>query len=814
MTEPANEPEGWFVPRCIAWGAWAVLMLNALARVVVALDPFPYFEMDPTAVYSPATALGPTATIALDLAAIGAAGLALMAEALAGRRVSMTLIALLAIGAVPVFVHAFAGGRVSLDDARIGLSWFAAFSTGLAMLHLCRDDSVKRLTLAVAIGVVGALAAKGLVQVFVEHPRTVRNFEENRATILAARGWSEDSPMARGFDRRLHQAEATGWFGLANVYASFAAGAAVALLGMAVLAWRSARSARQDVPDGIAAIVTLGLLAALGAVALAGAKAGYAVTALGAVLLAIPWLSSAGRAGSWLRVRGPILGGPLALAVIAAVLGAVIVRGAIGEAISEPSILFRWFYMQGATSVFLDRWLWGTGPDHFMDAYMIAKTPIAPESVESPHSLVFDLAARIGVMGLAWALLFFVLVWRCGVGLMRSGSALASADDPASSRLAPTRPELWTVGGLCSLPTVLSAWVEASMTTPDAALTRALGLAAWVGIALALLWIMRATRVWPWAFAATGIVLGAHAQIEMTPVQPASAALFMLVLGAAAARSDQRDEGPSRTHRSRRAWPGLLAGAGLVGASGVFGWSALRPIAAWERELADAATLLRPLAEFRGRLGALPQTGPLGADSIERIAEDLGRALSRPPPENAAELNGAMARLAADRIDDAAALLASAGARVRHEPTIAALSRLHLTRASVSAQSGDLDGARRHADAAERVAGEAAQVFLDRASTFGWLGTVRAARATMERDPVHLDRAADAWARASELDPHGLSFPHQVFNALVSLGRLDEARVWGERVLAADERLRLDPLLRLTDHQRAAVERVVGPRDP
>ncbi|MFM9995040.1 MAG: O-antigen ligase family protein [Phycisphaerales bacterium] len=814
MTEPASEPGGRNVLHWSAWCAWAVLMLNALARVVVALDPFPFFEMDPTAVYTPATGLGPTATIALDLAAIAAAGVALIGASLAERRVSLILAALLALGAVPVFVHALGGGPVRLDDARLGISWLAALATGVAMLHLCRDDAVKRLTFAVAIGVVGALAAKGAVQVFVEHPSTVRNFDENRAAILGAHGWSEDSPMARGFERRLKQAEATGWFGLANIYASFAAGAAVALLGMTVVAWRSARAEQQEVPDGIATIVTLGLLAALGAVVLAGAKAGYAVTGLGAVLLAIPWLSSAGRAGSWLRVRGPILGGPLALAVIAAVLSAVIVRGAIGEAISEPSILFRWFYMQGATSVFLDHWLWGTGPDHFMDAYMLAKPAIAPESVESPHSLVFDLAARLGVLGLAWALVFFGLVWRCGVELMRSGSALAAAADPAPNRIAPSRPELWMVGGLCALPTMLSAWTEASMTTPDAALTRAVGLAAWVGVALALLWVTRATRTWPWAFAATGIVLAAHAQIEMTPVQPASAAWFMLVLGAAAARADYGEERAPAARPPRRMWTGLFAGAALLAASGVFAWVALRPIAAWERELAAAASLLRPLAEFRGRFEALPETGPVGTDSIERIAEDLGRVLSRPPPGNAAELDGAMTRLAFDRVDGAATLLASAGARVRHEPTIAALSRLHLTRASVSAQSGDVDGARRHADAAERVAGEAAQVFLDRASAFGWLGTVRAARATMERNPTHLDRAAEAWARAAELDPHGLSFPLQVFNAMVTLGRLDEARVWGARVLTTDERLRLDPLLRLTDNQRAAVERVVGRRDP
>ncbi len=803
----ASRSESWRVI-ALAWCGWFSLMFNALARAVVALDPFPHWEMDPTVIWTPPSALGPTGAMALDCLALFGAGLAVLAEGLRARRPLWTPLILLGAGAIPVAYHAFRSGRVSPDDAGIGLSWLAAGAAGVAMMHLCRDERMRRVTLAIAIGVIGMLVARGALQVFVEHPRTVRNFEANRGAILGAHGWSEGSVMARGFERRLRQAEATGWFGLANVYASFAAGAAVALLGTTVLAWRAARSAAQEVPDGIAAIVTLGLLAGAAGVAMAGSKAGYAVSALGAVLLVIAWLGSPDRArpGSWLRIRGPIPGGPLALAVVGGVLIAVAVRGAIGEAIREPSILFRWFYLQGASRVFLEHPAWGVGPDGFKDAYMLAKPAVAPENVDSPHSILFDFAARLGLGGVAWGVLFFWMLWRCG-------AALTARTREAPIGSSPSRPELWLIVAGAAAPTLISAWIETSITTPESALARMVGLVAWIGLALAMAWVMRAVRPWAPCFAAAAIALAAHAQIEMTPVQPASAAWFMLVLGAAGLgypAAPRRD--PSRSDGVRVLW--LIAPVALCAAAITAGSLVLRPVARWEREMNGAAEAVRPLAEVQARLAALPQTGPAGEDSFARIAAEVGAMVSRPPPTNGPEMDGAMTLLALARIDAAIPRVRAAGARVAHEPTLEALSRLHLRRASASAASGDLDGAAEHGGLAERGAEEAASAHPGSAPAWAWLGTVRATRAGMESRRDHLEHAIQAWERAAALDPHGMHFAHQIFSALVALGRLEEAREWGRRVLAANERLRLDPLQQLTDNQREVVERVVHTEPP
>ncbi len=796
VSEPTPEATPARPPGVLAWTAWGVLAFNALARVVVSLDPFPHWEMDPTVSWSPATALGPTAVITLDCFALFGAGLALLSEWLAGRRVLIMPVALLSLGAVPVGYHSFQAGLIDLDNARIGLTWLAAAATAIAFVHLSRHDAVRRVTLAVAVGLVAMLVVKGAQQVFIEHPETVRNFRANREAILGANGWSPDSPMARGFERRLEQPEATGWFGLANVYASVAAASFVALFGLAVLAWRSARSAAQDVPDGIAAVVTLGFLAAGAGVVMAGSKAGFAVSALGIVLLIIAWLGSRERVG-WLRIRGPVLGGPLAVLIVASVLLAVALRGAIGEAMREPSILFRWFYLEGAARVILEHPVWGVGPNGFKDAYMLAKPPAAPESVDSPHSILFDYTAKVGLGGVALGVLFLWLVWRCGVALMNSKSGTPPA-------LALPRLETWLGIGVASGTTLLSAWVESESTSIDSAVARVIGLVAWAGLALAMLWVMRAARVWPVCLAAAAIVVAAHAQIEMTPIQPACAPWFMLMLGAAAASHPNGAAGGASRKLQLMA-PAVL-GLGALAAAAIV----LPPVLAWERELGRAAELVRPIAEIRARLRALPQTGPAGQDSIAQIAADLGSLTSLPPPANDAELAGALTRLTTTRMQSAVPLLRDAADRLSHEGTREALSRLHLGLASALAEAGDLPGASQEGEAAERIALDAANRHVGHAPAFGWLGTVRTTRAALERNREHLARAVEAWQHAAALDPHGMTFPHQVFKALVSLGRVADARQWARRVLEANERLRLDPLMQLTDKEREAVERVVS----
>jgi tetratricopeptide (TPR) repeat protein len=781
----------------LRWGGLVILLLGALTRATVGFEAFPYWSEDPTLIAAPMTALGPTGSMVIDAAILLGAGAGILGEALAGRGVIARAWAIGAVGCVPVILHARWGGELSIDDARVGVSWTAAVASGLAAMHLGRDPAMRRVGIAALLGLIGLLAAKGTLQVFVDHRVMVADFEANRRTFLEAHGWSEDSIMARSFVRRLTQPEATGWFGLANVFASAAATSTVFLAGLAVLAWHQSRPPRQAVADGVAGLLTIGAVVAAACVWLAGSKAGYAVTVLGGGLIALPLLSRRLPRRGWVSTAGWFLG----LAVPAAVLAAVAARGVAGEMIGDRSVLFRWFYLQGASRVFIEHPLRGVGPDGFKQAYMLAKPALSPENVESPHSILFDYAARLGIAGLAWAGLFLWMVCLTGRTL------LGAQPHEAAQRRPVPRPEVWVLVALASAPSLFSAQVEAAATTIESAAARAIGLVVWMVLSVSMLAVMRTSSWWERAAAAAALALAAHAQIELTGVYSGSAAWLFQVIGLAAAPALSVKPG------GRRA--AFTVAGGLACLIALLIPGAIVPVIRWESALAAASRAVEPVAELRARLTALSTGRPIGGDTIQRLAQDLGGLAGRSPAKNQDGFDRDLAAFSDAAMESASRELTRAAAAVpSHAPTAEALSRLILSRAALAAaapQGALRQGASGFATAAEEVARENARRHDASASAWAWLGTVRAARAAMEGDAArHLGAALEAWSRAADLDPHGISFPMQAMEACLELGRSDEARDWAQRVLKTDRQLRLDPLLQLTDTQRARVERAAG----
>lgn len=778
----------------LRWGGVGAVLAGALTRASTGHDPFPFWDQDPTVAWAPILGLGPTASALVDVLMLLGAGCVLLGEALAGRGVIGAAIALLAAGAIPAAVHAFTGGRLALDPARQGLTWAAAMAAGVAAMHGARDARLQRVAGAATLSFVAMLVAKGVLDVFVEHARTVADFEANREAFLAARGWSADSAMARTFERRLRQPEATGWFGLANVYASFAGAGLAGLAGVAAVAWRAARG--RSVSSGAAGLVTLGAGAAALGVFLAGSKAGYAMAAVGAVLALAAVLAPA-KARVLLAGRR---GGLVALCVMGMVLGAVIARGMAGEALGERSVLFRWFYLQGAARVIAEHPGLGVGPDGFKQAYMLAKPALSPENVESPHSVAFDFAARLGVLGLAWAGLFFWWVARAGRTLV--------SEKPAIEAGGGLRAEAWLACGAAAVATLVSAWAEMEGATPEAAAARAAGIAAWMVVTVAFLQVARTSPAWIAGLAGAAVALGAHGQIEMTPVFAGSGALCMIMLGTAGA--------PMATTRSSRRWPGAAAAAvmlavGLGAARGV-----VLPTARWERSLGAGAEAARPLAEIRARLTAVSMGQGADGDSVQRIAADVAAAMGRAVPRDQRGFEQLLADYSLWRMDEAFGMLE--GLTVGGHPgTLEAASRLALSRGAVEAQAprGDEERQRIYVsgqgELGEQLAFRVTERHPGRASGWGWLGTVRSGRAMLEGDRGHLARAVEAWERAASLDPHSLTFPMLILEGLEKLERTEAARKWAARVLEINERLRLDPDLQLTDKQRRRVERLGTP---
>ncbi len=736
----------------------------------------------------PVTGLTPAESMSVDAVMLLGCGVALVGEVLAGAAVLWLPVLLWTLGCIGASVHAFAIRTGSIDDARIGATWSAAMAAGLAAMHVCRDERIKRVTLAAAVGLIVMLAAKGAVQVFHEHAMTVARYNQDRESFLAAQGWTPDSASARNFERRLNQPEATGWFGLANVYATFAAACMTALYACAVLGWREARILRR-IPDGWAGLLTIGALVACGALVLAGSKGGAAAAVLGLGLISGVVVLTRKRKLARVSTRAA---GMIAVTIVVGTVLAVVARGLLGEHLGDRSLLFRWYYMEGATRAFAEAPLFGTGPDGFKDAYMRLKPALSPEEVSSPHSVFFDFAARLGVFGVLWAALW--MRWVYGLGGVALAKPAASVDSPRG-----VRTEGWIVFAAAVAPVLVSTWVERALGSPEQAAARLAGLAGWVGVSIAVLTLLRVSRAATSVFAIAALVAAVHGQIEVTPLWDSSAAWMCMVLGAAGAG------GVIPARRANRAMvaPGLLVGA-AVGVA----WLGVAPTSLWQLALSEAADQMRPMAEFRTRLDEVTSGRKvwMPGDSMPNIASDLARATGTAPATNDGELNRALVQLSFRVTSEASSSLYRAVELAQgHFATREALIRVLMERSAAASAMGL---AAESETAAQAALNQATELVRRRpsASSWGLLGNIEAAEHAATRDPRHLDRAIEAWEAGAKLDPHGLSLPLQAFKAMIAAGRMEAAREVAKTLLRLDSLQRLDELKRLSPADRAAVE--------
>lgn len=786
--DPPREPRD--RPDRLAWAAFTLIVVPALVRASVTHEPFPRWSADPFARVEPVTWLGPTLVLGLDLAGILGAAIAVTSRRWAGdaRDATAPLLAvLIGVGAVPVFLH----GRAELAHLLVGSGWIATLAGAVGLAQLCRSPRLRRLALATLLGFAGVLVAKGVVQVAVEHPLTVRAFEADRAGFLAANGWDVDSASARLFERRLRQPEATGWFGLANVYATFASAALVGFVTLAWAAWRrpgddpAARSWRLGLLAGVA-IAGAGLW-------MSGSKGGLGAAGVGAV----------GVAGAVLGLRiADARRRRLALTLLLPAMAglgllAVLMRGAVGDRIGELSLLFRWFYVQGAARVFWEHPAIGVGPAGFKEAYLSAKPPASPEEVVSPHSILFDWLATLGAGAGAWIAAAAVLLGRVGRAVQQSGSERPQADAPDTLRT--DRAVLCLVALLVVGASAVAEW---AMATPEGSIARLLGIVAWLGLGMS---ILRGVGGPGLALAGAGVagVLAAHVQIEVSAVWSSSGPLVGCLLGVAA--------GGARGPRVRR----LSARSEAAIAGGVFGALALAlallagpRVARWERALGAAATLPQRAAALVRDLQ--DPAGRPGAAVLAELAALTGIA----PADTPDALEAQLASLFSQARRDAARHLTRAGAhRPRHAPTRSAITSTLMGEALARHDAGDPDWrtwARRAVEAAEAFPRADA-----RSTDWNWLGTTHLAVA--EREPpgsiearAALERAGDAYRRLVELDPYGLNGPTRLVEITQALGLDDEARTWAARALERDDLLALDPLKGLSAAQRGELEALVA----
>ncbi len=799
----------WVLACCCA------IVALALVRAMAPAIALPFWDADPLRVYTTVsesagrmldlsralsastTGYGPTWSVLIDALLMLSSASVLWLRPTGGR---WSLLALggVMVSSAGVLYHGAIHGGDALDHLRIGGAWMSAAWSALALASAGRDPRTRRLLLGVLAGAVVILVLKGLTQVLIEHPSTLRAFEADKDAFFRARGWSPGSPNALAYERRLRQNEASGWFALANVYATFCAASACA--GCALLCASDARRVR---PGGLCA----GLLTALGLLGLilSGSKGGIGTALLvGAVVLAMRWPSVRARSGV------------IVAACIALPLLAVISRGLLGEVLSERSLFFRWFYWVGSARIFAEHPILGVGPAGFQDAYSRLKPPISPEEVASPHSVFLDYLSMLGLLGVGLCVCLIVRL----ASMARDLRSVPSPAEGWSGRarwyalcatvIGAMALALWLERG-SSLALVLASGLSTSDPPSMAALLAALAIL----IGACALWIACAHKLdQRWAkgcalaigLALGGLAVAVHAQIEMTVTVVGSCALAWAWVGLSGPEAPT--DGRVRRHRvivSR-----LGAGAcALIGLAVLL--MALPRVASWEARLADAAQVAAPVGQMRSDLRALARTPPpLRAGALTDLAQRLKQDLGEDVPPTIDGISAALDRLALARGEESERILDAAHEPLggSHRQTLRAQIRLLRSLASEARRMG----LRREAQAllvralarGERLAGE----HPDWAGSWNLLGMIHMDLSDFTDSESHKREALAAWEHEASLDPHSLSVWRRIAELALDLGQRERASSAARRALEIDEQMRLDPLRQLDEATRARLEAI------
>lgn len=217
---------------------------------------------------------------------------------------------------------------------------------------------------------------------------------ELRAAQVPLEGSAQES-----FRRRLlDSTEAVGPFALANTLGGFLAAALVMLLGGI---WNGLRNSVGDKLHWKSLVLSTAFAAVLGysLILTKSRTAWVAVVAGGVWLLVATRKRRAVGAGKWRSIAKPVAAfcvvGILLLAV--GVAGGAIDREVLLE--SPRSLRFRLMYWIGTLDLLKDRWLFGTGPGNFRNAYLEHKIPEASEQILDPHNLLLDTYCSAGLLG-------------------------------------------------------------------------------------------------------------------------------------------------------------------------------------------------------------------------------------------------------------------------------------------------------------------------------------------------------------------------------------------------------------------------------
>ena len=730
-------------------------------RALVGQPPSLWFDVDPASDPFPFAGIAPSTGLILDALTLLCACVAIVSVRRGIDRVGALLVALASIGAIPVVLHGFN----SPDHLWRGLQWMSAMGSAAALVAALRamPPERSRATRAVLVGVLLAalvpIAWHGVLQVWQQHPAMVEEFLSHRSEILAARGWSEASPQALIYERRLMQPEATAWFGLSNVASSAFAAGALAFAGAAI-------ALRRVRPAGA---FLLGLVAAVSAVlVIVNGSKGALLALLAGTVFSVWCAWRAPSARTCVRI---------ATTFVALVLVAVLVRGWIGERWSERSLLFRSHYVTAAAQIFSEHpWL-GVGPAGFGESYLLARPDRSPEEVQSAHAAWADWLASMGVCGTAWIVLFGALVALAAHGAVAAPSPGArGANGDAATATVPPRigSFAWSRGPIIAAVVVLAASLLAIVPEFDSVddgtvLMRVLAALFAASIAGATVRaVLIGGRAWAAGIAGAVLLLAMHGQVEMTLWWPGSVGRTVALIAVGAAFAMPRSTGDR--------WSPLLATLAAVAllVPATFGVIGAQRAYAAEAVVTRAA---QPLAAF-----------------------GLARLHIAPAPETS---------LASARMQAALLLLEHSTNPWLDRPAVVAVGLQQLASAVSVVPPEDANWPAKAIELAnhaldthhyESVAASAALVAeaLDAANARGMKGVTRSAIDSL------LQRAAQCQV---SINPRSVRGWMRLANVAEAGGDSAASSSAALRALAADDSFALDPLRKLPAPERATLER-------
>ncbi|MEO1279540.1 MAG: hypothetical protein AAFV77_11350, partial [Planctomycetota bacterium] len=163
----------------MAQGLTVVVALLACLRAMVAFEPTPGWGLDPFTIAAPSGAFGPREVAVLDVLTLVLTSIVLLlAPSTKWLRWSAYAVALVLVTLVGL-VHGLPDGPRPADLSP-ALAWLAALAGAGAIARGATHAPTRRLVFALLGGVTAMFVAKGLVQLLVEHPLTLAQFEANR----------------------------------------------------------------------------------------------------------------------------------------------------------------------------------------------------------------------------------------------------------------------------------------------------------------------------------------------------------------------------------------------------------------------------------------------------------------------------------------------------------------------------------------------------------------------------------------------------------------------------------------------------------